>query len=448
MIIKSVNASLFKRYWIHIGAAGCLCLGLLAFTRPGSENEDGKIYRFSIPKQGVMIDNATCHAWIPEDVGVIRSVIVHLHGCTREGDARQMMYDVQWKELARKWHSVLIAPEFISGGNAKNCINWYNPANGSDAVFRQMLDTLAVRSGHPEISSVPWALWGHSGGSLWVTAMTGKYPHRVAVAVAEACGFDISNVDAALKVPMLHHNGVQDLCYNNALIVANGRKKGALWAHAVNPVVASAMDGHQVHDLRFLAIPWMDACLAERLPSRAGDSVLRDIGDDQGWLGDTLSRTIAEVRNYAGNKAAANWFPDRALAEKWVEYMKTGTVTDGTAPPTPYGLTANLGNNRVVLTWRASPDLESGIKTFVIYRDGRLLKKLEYPTKTKYNPQTGYQRWNDGDQPAPVPPPAMTFIDTTVKINSTYIYQVSNINWSDRESKRSKKLVIKNRSVQ
>jgi poly(3-hydroxybutyrate) depolymerase len=87
--------------------------------------QDGKFYQFGIAKRGKMIADATCYAWIPDNVGTMRSVIVHLHGCTREGDASQMMEDIQWKALARKWHSVLLAPTFISGGNAQACVNWY-----------------------------------------------------------------------------------------------------------------------------------------------------------------------------------------------------------------------------------------------------------------------------------------------------------------------------------
>lgn len=77
-----------------------------------------------------MIANAGCYAWVPKEVRTLRSIIVHLHGCTREGDASQMMYDIQWKQLAQKWDSVLLAPMFISGGNAKACVNWYSLDNG------------------------------------------------------------------------------------------------------------------------------------------------------------------------------------------------------------------------------------------------------------------------------------------------------------------------------
>src|SRR6201996_273866 len=106
------------RNYLKYGALSviaCLCLALVSFVvhiHLSTDNGDGTIYEFTIAKKGIMIDDATCYAWIPEDVGTVRSVIVHLHGCTREGDAWQMMYDMQWRELARKWHSVLIAPKF------------------------------------------------------------------------------------------------------------------------------------------------------------------------------------------------------------------------------------------------------------------------------------------------------------------------------------------------
>lgn len=426
-----------------IKAVALLCLLAGFLTAQGQSGEDDIIYRFRLAPQGKMIDSATCFAWIPGNAGTLRSIIVHMHGCTREGDAHQMMHDIQWRELARKWHAVLLAPAFNSGGNAQACTNWYNPDNGSDPVFLQMLDTLAARAGHPEISTVPWALWGHSGGSLWATAMTGKYPRRIAVTVAEACGFDVSGVEAALKVPVLHHNGIQDLCYNNGTLFANGRSKGAYWSHAVNPVVESPMDGHQVHDLRFLAIPFMDACLAMRLPAKAGDATLRDVDTSNTWLGDTTTRKVAPAGTFKGNKLAACWFPNRSIAEKWAEYMATGEITDKTPPPAPYHLTGTFTGNAVTLRWKAAPDLESGLKTFIIYRDGKVLQTLQYPTRTKYSKLTGYQRWNDGDQPAPVPPPEMTFTDTGVNVQDHHTYEVSSVNWSDTVSKKSEKVTMR-----
>lgn len=420
-------------------------IGLVSFNTPPSSYADGTIYEFTVAKSDSMVDDATCYAWIPADVGTIRTVIVHLHGCTREGDAWQMMYDIQWRELARKWHAVLLAPKFITGsGNSKTCTNWYNPDNGTDKVFLQMLDDLSIKSGHPEIKTVPWALWGHSGGSIWTTTMVGKHPERVAVAVAEACGVDVSDKPATFKVPVLHHNGIQDLCYNNATLFANGRKKGALWAHAVNPVVESAMDGHQVHDLRFLAIPWMDACLKERLPEKVGSAALREMNGSIAWLGDTASRTVAPVATYKGDKLSACWFPNKEIAEKWVEYMATGNIVDKTPPSAPHDLVGSFWGNNLLVRWKAEADLESGIKTFIIYRDGIEYQTLQYKTQTRFSKATGYQRWNDGDQPGPIPAPEMAFTDNTVNDKVTHTYQVSTVNWSDVKSEKSKPLTLKN----
>jgi pimeloyl-ACP methyl ester carboxylesterase len=435
-----------KRKYLKYGALLVLlsvCLGLAAFIRKQQlkSGSDGTIYEFTIAKKGNMIDNATCYAWIPNDVGTIRSVIVHQHGCTREDDAHQMMYDIQWRELARKYHSILLAPKFITGSK---CGNWCQPANGSDGVFLSMLDTLALKADHPEIKTIPWALWGHSGGAGWVTTMAGKFPQRVATMIVQACGSDISNVPAALKIPILHHNGIMDLCYQNAALFAAGRRKGAYWAHAVNPVVASAMDGHMVHDLRMLAIPWVDACLAMRLPLKAGDATLRDMDTTKAWLGDTAKRTVTPVALFKGDKYAACWFPNQALAEKWVEYMATGTVTDKTPPPAPHDLTATYSDNKVTLKWKASPDLESGLRTFIIYRDGKVLQTLAYTAKKESDKKTGYQAWNNGDNPVPIPAPEMTFTDTNVDGKATHNYQVSTVNWSDVASAKSKKITLMN----
>ena len=138
--------------------------------------------------------------------------------------------------------------------------------------------------------------------------MIGKYPERVAAAVAQSAGKDVSNVDAALKVPVLHHNGRQDVAHNDTLFL-NARKRGALWAHAINPDTQTNMDGHQCHDLRFIAIPWLDACLALRL-GKPGEAKLREVDTTGAWLGDKATKAIAPEASYSGNKLEACWFPN------------------------------------------------------------------------------------------------------------------------------------------
>ncbi len=425
---------------------GSICLFVALAFGGGPQ---GAVYQFTVPKQGSMVANPTYYCWIPESVMTLRCVIVHQHGCTREGDASQMMGDLQWLTLAKKWHAAFIAPSLTTGSD---CNNWDQMANGSGNTFLAALDTLAKRSGHAEISTIPWALWGHSGGSMWATAMLGKYPQKIAVVVAQACGTDVSNVDAALTVPVLHHNGKFDLCYNDSYF-ANGRKRGALWAHAINPDVAwiynpnndpMTMMGHAPKDLRMIAIDWIDICLTARLPDQAGSSQLKDMDTSNAWLGDTATRNIAPASNFSGNKLSACWFPNAYMAQRWHEYMLTSQINDSTPPPTPYNLTGAYSGRRIVLKWDADADLETGIKTFVIYRNNIPYDTCKYPNMppTHFTLEKGFQRWNDGDQPVPNPAPAMTYTDSAANDTGTYVYQIANVNWLNGVSPKSASLTL------
>jgi hypothetical protein len=415
----------------------------------------GTVYHFTVPKQLNMLKDANYYCWLPESVATLRCIIVHQHGCTREGDAPSMMNDLQWLTLAKKWHAAFIAPSLYTDvpGTSAHCNNWNDINNGSGNTFLAVLDTLARRSSHTEILTIPWALWGHSGGSMWATGMLGKYPDRVAVVIAEACGTDVSGVAAALKVPVLHHNGIQDLCYNDVYF-ANGRKKGALWAHAINPNIIwvsnpsnqpPTVQGHAPRDLRMIAIPWIDLSLTSRLPAQVGGSQLRDMDTSNAWLGDTGTRVIASAATFTGNKLIACWFPNQYFAKLWKEYMANGTIKDSTLPPAPYNLTGTYATRQMRLNWDADADLETGIKTFIIYRNGSVLQTLQWPNApaTLFTTVKGFQRWEDGDQPDPSPAPNMTFTDANVTDTGTYSYQVTTVNWSDVEGARSNTLTLR-----
>jgi hypothetical protein len=47
-----------------------------------------------------------------------------------------------------------------------------DPRLGSDKSFLKALEEMSVRSGHPELKTVAWVLWGHSGGAIWSNVMT------------------------------------------------------------------------------------------------------------------------------------------------------------------------------------------------------------------------------------------------------------------------------------
>jgi pimeloyl-ACP methyl ester carboxylesterase len=437
-----------------LSARIAVCLLPISILAAGPK---GTAYHITVPKQGSMVADPVYHCWVPDSVTTLRCIIVHQHGCTREGDGPQMVNDLQWISFAKKWQAAFIAPSLTTGSN---CGNWNNPNNGSSGTYLAALDTLAKRSGRPEIRTIPWVIWGHSGGSMWACTMLGKYPARIAAVIAQSCGADVSNTPATLKVPVLHHNGRKDICYNDSYF-GNGRAKGALWAHAINPNPLwvngncappnalcwdTTMYGHAPWNLRMIAIPWMDIALTARLPDKAGDSVLKAMDTTNAWLGDTATRAVSSEATFTGNKLRACWFPNQRFALLWREYMLTGIIKDSTpVPPAPYNLSGTYSNNQIVLKWDADADVQEGIQTFCIYRNGTLLQKMQWPNApaTLFTKVKGFQRWEDGDQPDPSPAPSMTFTDNTVNGTGTYTYQISTVNWADMEGPKSAAIALK-----
>jgi hypothetical protein len=244
-----------------------------------------------------------------------------------------------------------------------------------------------------------------------------------------------------------------------------GRAKDALWAHAINPYPMwvnggicptsanpkqlcwdTIIYGHAPHDLRMIAIPWLDIGLAARLPDQAGSSQLKDMDTSSAWLGDTSTRKIASEATFTGDKLKACWFPNQTFANLWAEYMAKGTIKDSTpVPPAPYNLTGTYSNKQITLKWDADADLGTGIKTFIVYRNGLLLQTIQWPNAptTLFTAEKGFQRWDDGDQPDPIPAPAMIFTDANVNDTGTYVYQVSTVNRADMTGPKSAPIALK-----
>ena len=74
------------------------------------------------------------------------------------------------------------------------------------------------------------------------------------------------------------------------------------------------------------------------------------------------------------------WLPNEQFAKAWAEYVKTGAVSDTTPPPAAYDVKATTKPDQSIeITWSAAADFESGIKAFIIQRDGKDL--TQYPEK-------------------------------------------------------------------
>src|SRR4051812_41701201 len=236
-------------------------------------------------KQGELIFPVNYTIWIPKGVKTLRGVIVHQHGCG-EGSCKSGLtgaYDLHWQALASKYDCALLSPSYEQPEKA-DCQKWCDPRNGSDAAFRKCLADLAEKSGHPELTRVPWALWGHSGGGHWAGGMVLLHPERVVAAWLRS-GVPLLKADparpstrahtlpdAALKVPVMCNLGTKEgvtvkdgrfagVWPANEAFFREVRGKGGLVGVAVDPLTA-----HECGNQRYLAIPWLDACLTARLP--------------------------------------------------------------------------------------------------------------------------------------------------------------------------------------
>jgi hypothetical protein len=402
-------------------------------------------------KQGELQFGVTYTLWVPDGTQTIRAVIVHQHGC---GDAAcrggaTAAYDLHWQALAKKWNCALLGPSYQQGDHP-NCRLWCDPRNGSGDAFLKALDDLAEKVGHPELKSVPWCLWGHSGGGFWASLMQVKHPERI-VAIWNRSGTAYSAwqngeipapeiPEAAYGVPVMCNPGVKEKVHERFHRAWDGclamfkayRAKGAPIGFAPDPRTS-----HECGDCRYLAIPFFDACLAMRLPEEDSENQkLKSVDWNKAWYAEPLTTDPDSADSYSGDVKQAVWLPNRHVAEAWSEYVKTGAVSDTTPPPTPATVkTTTQSDGSIEISWDAEADFESGIKAFVIQRNGKPLAQVpEKPVGRFGRPL--FQRMSYHDTPE-APLPEMRYVDTTAKPSVIYTYRILTINSVGLTSKPS-----------
>ncbi len=396
-------------------------------------------------KAGELIYPVQYTVWIPQGARALRGVIVHQHGCG-EGSCKSGQtgaFDLHWQALARKHHCALLSPSYEQPEKA-DCQKWCDPRNGSDAAFRKALVDLGAASGHPELATVPWALWGHSGGGLWSGAMTLLHPDRVAAAWLRSGVPPLEpNPDrptvrphviseASLQVPLMCNPGTKEGVTDktgrfagvwpaNEAFFRAMRSKGGLIGVAVDPLTS-----HECGNQRYLAIPWLDACLSARLPEKAGDP-LRAMPGEGVWLAPLLSKNATPANQTAGSEPLV-WLPNETVARQWMQYVTDTAVSDSTPPPAPSAV-AVKGNE---LTWTAEADLESGLARFLIERDGKIIATVpEEDTKPYGRPI--FQGLQYSDTPL-APLVEMRYLDTTREPGKSHSYRIIAVNTAGLQS--------------
>jgi pimeloyl-ACP methyl ester carboxylesterase len=398
---------------------------------------------------GGLIFPVTFTAWIPPDVSRLRGVVVHQHGCG-EGSCTSGLtgaFDLHWQALARTHDCALIAPSYEQPEKA-DCQMWCDPRNGSAAVFDRALADLGRAAGHPELATVPLALWGHSGGGHWAGGMALLHPERVVAAWLRSgvplFAADDSRPgikphtlpDAALSVPIMCNPGTQEgfsvpdgrfkgVWPANKAFFQHVRSRGGLVGVAIDPLTS-----HECGNQRYLAIPWLDACLTARLPQDGGTTPL-PMPAGEAWLAPIEGGSALPAADHAGDPQAAGWLPNESLARAWMEYVKDSAVGDKSPPPAPTNVRITGGK----LTWTAIADLESGLAGFVIERDGERLAASPAAGKNPFG-RTVFQGLQYSDTPVyPLVP--CEFTDTTAEPGQRHVYRIVTVNTAGLESRPS-----------
>jgi poly(3-hydroxybutyrate) depolymerase len=432
-----------------------LCLtGILGLVLTGTTGAAGRHFEVSYPpseKPGELSLGVTYTLWLPDGVARLRGVIVHQHGCGSGAckAGATAAYDLHWQALARKWDCALLGPSYRQEDN-QNCRLWCDPRNGSGRTFLAALHDLAQKSQHPDLERVPWCLWGHSGGGFWASLMEVQHPERVVACWLRSgtafAAWEKGEVpkpeipEAAYRVPVMCNPGAKengDKRFNGAwtgtlAMFKAYRAKGAPIGFAPDPRTS-----HECGDSRYLAIPFFDACLALRLPAPGdADQCLKPVDGKSAWLAELLGDRPLPASAYTGNAGEAVWLPNERVVKAWAEYVKTGAVSDDTPPPTPVDVKVAATDQGISITWDAEADLESGLRGFVIQRDGNDLAQVPEKSVGRFG-RPLFQTMSYHDTPEK-PLPELRFLDRAARPGERHEYRVTAVNSVGLKSEPSK----------
>ena len=172
------------------------------------------------------------------------------------------------------------------------------------------------------------------------------------------------------------------------------------------------------------------------MPDEGSDGTkLKAMDPSRVWLAPVLGAEAVPASSYKGDPAEAVWLPDERVARAWMEYVRTGAVGDTTPPPAPTGVRAAISRGGIEVTWGAEADLESGLRQFIIRRDGKDIDRVPRDPVGRFG-RPLFQAMSYHDTPEE-PLPTMRFVDTIEAEGRTPRYQVIAVNGVGLESEPS-----------
>ncbi len=360
----------------HILSRAAWVALLVAATAPAAEpRPDGRLLEIALPpRPGDRFVSAEFSFWLPEGVTPVRAVIIHQHGCTNASPDTHppVTLDAHWRALARKHGSALLAPMYQVAGN---CDEWNDPDSGSERALFTALEDFGRRTGRVELTSTPWLLWGHSGGSSWSAQMIVRHPGRVLAASFRG------GCHKQFGVPEFRQRFL-GVAHDLPLLFIWGRRETV--PTSKHHVSWEPMN-HMFHDLRS-AGGKVTRVIDPRSEHGCDDSRLMSLAFfDTVLAGKTEPAVFADIENLQAHPTDAEalhnpglaWLPGPGFAALWREFSRNGTLRPLRPNLTAPQLQAeSLPQGGGHLVWQVDPEPSGGLRSLRLYRDGRIWREI------------------------------------------------------------------------
>jgi hypothetical protein len=308
---KTAFFSVIFAFFLTFGAnAGTRDVSIEQTLKSGDRiHFDGSTYDFR-SKAGVEM----IKLWVPPGQ-VVRGILISGHG-GGGGDSREFARYESLRHFAARIGFGLAGLHNFPGGKVFE--------HGGPLFFRA-LDAFAAMGQHPELSNIPFAMYGSSNGGASTYGFVNAAPKRALCFLSNVSSWFTPSdpVPDALKVPGVVDVGMYDTFGKdrgvvNALAqVHKARALGARWAVIVE------QKGHEDGVSFDLYMKLVERALALRYPTdadpRKGSVALKDVPEEAGWLADDNTfgngiTTVASYADYAGDRKQASWLLDRDFA--------------------------------------------------------------------------------------------------------------------------------------
>ena len=205
-------------------------------------------------------------------------------------------------------------------------------------IFEYLIDSLATKSGHPEISDAPFIFFGCSNGGQMAHSYNSLRPEKCIAFLVDKGGYYINPIPdtLSLKTPGILVAGEMDAQYRidaiNGLFYDN-RPRGALWSHILYQGV-----GHlSIDETHYLFLVMAEEAYKLRYPLDQtpiiGPVTLRNLNETDGLFSDSTSWdsgiiSIFNHDNYLDDKDSASWHINKDMAFLFAAHSSYNRIND------------------------------------------------------------------------------------------------------------------------